>query len=434
MKKNVLNDLFKKTGRYLTTIFLIFITLLFLKSFVNISYMDPIETAFADLDFYDIYFSKLKETTIQDNIVIVNIGFLDREGISNELDVINKFNPKAVGIVANFKFKDSLFDNKTQLLLNSMNNTKNLFLSFNYFFDDDINYCRDIKKKYKRLVPKAKIGFGTFSVNNQNSSFRTIRDFTPSISIPDTFFSFATELCRTIKPDAVKILMERDNLEEVINYAGNFIDNSINSDLNVEVARLKKYSGFKVIDESEIFNENFDSTIFKDKIVLLGYLGLTYKGTIKTTEDDIFYTPQNDRYLGRSFPDMNNVLIQANIINMILNEKFINKAGGFPNLLLLIFFTICMIYLCKKIKSVQSLDIYYALISKLAAFIFAATIYIIFLIIVKSSGIMFNMSPIFLFLALTPDIVDIHNSLSESKWIKRILLKAGKEKKQVIIP
>ena len=61
---------------------------------------------------------------------------------------------------------------------------------------------------------------------------------------------------------------------------------------------------------------------FKDKIVLLGDVG-RFRG-YKLVED-LYFTPLNERYSGRTFPDMNRIEIQANIISRLIERKFVDE-------------------------------------------------------------------------------------------------------------
>ncbi|MGE5108537.1 MAG: CHASE2 domain-containing protein, partial [Sphingobacteriales bacterium] len=71
--------------------------------------------------------------------------------------------------------------------------------------------------------------------------------------------------------------------------------------------------------------------LFKNKIVLLGFVN----ENINDIEDKHF-TPFNEKFAGKSTPDMNGVVIHANIISMILDGNYINKVPGWLNWLITI--------------------------------------------------------------------------------------------------
>ncbi len=72
-----------------------------------------------------------------------------------------------------------------------------------------------------------------------------------------------------------------------------------------------KYStnekGFHIISKKDIFSGNYPKDIFKDKIVLIGYLD---------PKGSTLYKTGNKKY-----PKMHGVIIDANIIKQILEEK-----------------------------------------------------------------------------------------------------------------
>ncbi len=69
-------------------------------------------------------------------------------------------------------------------------------------------------------------------------------------------------------------------------------------------------------------NENFDPSLFKDKIVIMGFLGKRFGDP---AWEDKFFTPLNKSVAGRANPDMFGPVIHANSVIMILNEDYINQ-------------------------------------------------------------------------------------------------------------
>ena len=90
--------------------------------------------------------------------------------------------------------------------------------------------------------------------------------------------------------------------------------------------------------QTRFYPAKADLSFIKDKIVLLGFMGINLNDK---TFEDIFFTPLNERYAGKSFPDMYGVVIQANIISMILNKKYINTMPQVAK-----YFDCCNTYLC----------------------------------------------------------------------------------------
>ena len=61
----------------------------------------------------------------------------------------------------------------------------------------------------------------------------------------------------------------------------------------------------------------------KDKIVLIGFLGLPSKRNTVQLDEDKLFTPLNPRLSGRSYPDMYGTVIHANILRMALEDDYI---------------------------------------------------------------------------------------------------------------
>ena len=69
-----------------------------------------------------------------------------------------------------------------------------------------------------------------------------------------------------------------------------------------------------------------NTELLKDKVVLLGYLGVP-TGNPYDVEDKHF-TPLNEVTAGKSIPDMYGVLVHANIIHMLLNNKVMTRVAN----------------------------------------------------------------------------------------------------------
>ncbi|MEQ9413696.1 MAG: hypothetical protein RIF39_07685, partial [Cyclobacteriaceae bacterium] len=75
------------------------------------SAFDPLGQALGDMELSDIAFSQLRsDPTIDTNIVIVNIGALPRRGVAEQIRILNKYNPKVIGIDSFFDCKNGLRD------------------------------------------------------------------------------------------------------------------------------------------------------------------------------------------------------------------------------------------------------------------------------------------------------------------------------------
>src|SRR5258708_22756146 len=72
---------------------------------------DSIGQALKDFELTNYAFSKLRETPdVDERIVLVNIGTLDRRGIAQEIQAISKYKPKVIGIDILFSCEGGLRD------------------------------------------------------------------------------------------------------------------------------------------------------------------------------------------------------------------------------------------------------------------------------------------------------------------------------------
>ena len=79
---------------------------------------------------------------------------------------------------------------------------------------------------------------------------------------------------------------------------------------------------FYVVDVEEMLRGEVLPEMFKDNIVMMGFLG-DYLGD--PSWDDKFYTPLNKKVAGRAHPDMFGLVLHANAVTMILNEDYVDE-------------------------------------------------------------------------------------------------------------
>jgi len=151
------------------------------------------------------------------------------------------------------------------------------------------------------------------------------RSFFPRINVngeEELAFSVATAM----KFDSIKTIkfLNRNKYEELINFRGNFEIQEVKvTDINKMDVESSGFTGmFTAIDIADVMTENFDSTLFTGKIVLMGFLG-DYFGD--PSWGDKFFTPLNKKVAGRANPDMFGLVVHANIVAMILNEDYVEE-------------------------------------------------------------------------------------------------------------
>ena len=234
---------------------------------------DPIAKAFEDFEMSDVVFSQppVDENLSSDevdylrdpsqiardtNVVLVNIQFKNRAEIAQMLDIINKYEPKVVGIDAFFrKEKGPAQDFPLAMALSQ---TKNLVLVNELVTTDETKDVFDsLQFSNPMFNETANNGFANVLSSAKGQGFRTVKEFYPFQYIGNTeslYPNFSTKIVELAKPEAFEFLKARGHFTETINWTGNY----------------RKFTAF---DAHQILGEIGDLSVMKDKIVLMGYIG-----------------------------------------------------------------------------------------------------------------------------------------------------------------
>ncbi len=300
---------------------------------LNLEFLNPVQNTFKDFDLTDMVFSRLRDDVPADkDIVLVNLGKLDRLQTANLLNIIQKQQPKVVAIDAFYrklKGENGQPDAGDSALAMAFKNLKNLVLVAK------LEGYNEKKKQYDTLT-KINPYFGqhvthayanlTTTGEGNMQDFLTCRTFLPQVKAENkTEIAFAVKIAQLFNPEKAKKFLARNNISEYINYKRNIdIQRHTPNKKNQEI-------GYMVLDHSQILGDELAPDALKDKIVLIGYMGETI---FEKSFDDKFYTPLNQNYVGKSTPDMFGVVVHANIISMILAEDYINEMNDFLNIFL----------------------------------------------------------------------------------------------------
>ncbi|HKB43290.1 MAG TPA: CHASE2 domain-containing protein [Chitinophagaceae bacterium] len=297
--------LYERDTIFATAWVFIFIILVKILPLPNMHFFDPMKLALEDFDINDITYSKLKGPDKFDKrIVIINIGRADREGLAYIIEKTASMGPKVIGLDAYFEgLKDPY---KDSLLRSAFEKTKNL-VTISRIEWDHHGEGRFIKDYYDSA--HSLTGYG----NITGEEGGTIRNFSPYEKIDDSIhYSFAAMLVKQYSTEAFKKLKKRHDHNEIINYT----------------RRNNQYLSFT---GEQLLNNDVDDSALKGKIVLLGYLGEDENDI----EDKVF-TPTNEKFAGKSRPDMNGIVVHANIISMILDHNYIKKLPSWVNIVVAI--------------------------------------------------------------------------------------------------
>jgi CHASE2 domain-containing sensor protein len=287
---------------------------------------DSIGQALQDMEMTDIAFSQLRDPLPPDtSIVLVNFGPLGRAGIAEQLKIIDKYNPKVIGIDSFFEGYGPSSDTLGSLsLANTLNNINAELVMvsmvaqsdsiaelhageeiYDLILNSDSMYIQNAHTAIANLVTEAAY----------QDDIKICRQFPPQrgiVGTNDKYLAFSAKMAQLFDPSSTEPLLKRDKDFEIINYRGDFV-NFFEED--------KFATRFYALDWDQVLNEDFVPELLKDKIVLVGYMGAQFGAP---EWEDRFYTPLNSKIAGRANPDMFGPVIHANIVSMILNRDYVD--------------------------------------------------------------------------------------------------------------
>ncbi len=261
---------------------------------LNVSFFDPFTEAFHDFTLTDLYYTKTKDrnTIYQNNIVLVNLENRNRTEIALLLQQLQKGKPKTIAIDAVFAQRK---DDEDSLLQQTFQQNNNYVLSYIADFENpeqsvysDPFFTKSGNDGYANIVGDA-------------AEFSTIRYYYPFSNNQEAFTS---SILKHYNSASYQKLKKRIDQKTEIHYFGNL-------------------SNFQFYDFDEVMNPAFAVDQVKDKIVLIGFLGLPSKRNTVQLDEDKLFTPLNPRLSGRSYPDMYGTVVHANILRMALEDDYI---------------------------------------------------------------------------------------------------------------
>ncbi len=278
---------------------------------------DPIGDALGDMEFTDIYFSQLLDDPVADeNVVLVNVALEPRAGIAIMIDSISKYDPAVIGVDLFFDYlkEDTLGD---IMLSDALGRVENLIMvnklsqkweSVGSEKYDSLEWSHPIftynaHPAFANLITDADV----------QEDLKMCRTFAPQLRTEDgeNQISFAVKMASFLDSAKAQQFLDRGHEEEVINYRGNVLD----------YGATKFGNKYFALDYYEVYDGNFVGEILRDKVVIFCFLGEEL-GDRENFEDK-FFTPLNETYVGRAFPDMYGGVIHANIVSMVLNEDYV---------------------------------------------------------------------------------------------------------------
>jgi len=213
---------------------------------------------------------------------------------------------------------------------------KNYSKLINYLLNLLNNFLRNFSNSYKKLSRSISLfqknaysGYANLPSFNKDN-LNTIRTFKPRIKYKGSFYNaFSTEIVYLYDKNCLKDLENREKESEIINYRGNI-------------------NKFYFLNTDDLANPKINLNFLKGKVVLFGFTGA---GIGPHIMEDIFYTPLNKKYAGKTIPDMYGIVIHANIISMLISKNYINSMPSWMNILfafIVCYFNVLMISKIKK--------------------------------------------------------------------------------------
>lgn len=313
---------------------------------------DPIGEMFADFELTDIVFSQLQDDPIADDrIVIVNFGVIPREGIARQIEILNKYEPKVIGLDAMLDLEKPWEEDSA--LVRVLSETDNIVIAEDLQFDFETGEAITPLQAPMHITQDNHLGFVDLLTNAESQEdLKMCREFLTRQEVGDEMhYAFSVKMAMAADSAKTKKFLDRGNAEETINYKGN-VFSFVSSQYGMK---------YFVLDVEDIFNETFTPDLLKDKIVIMCHLG-AFLGDTNTNEDR-YFTPLNKNYVGKAEHDMFGGIVHANIVSMILDEDYIDEMSKNWGVILAIVMCLVNVFLFKIVYA--SLPRWYDGITKL---------------------------------------------------------------------
>lgn len=278
---------------------------------LNLGTLNPIKLAMKDFDMNDLSYAKLgkgSDSKLDTNIVVINIGNADRTGIAMMIQKTASYQPKVMALDVLFNVaKEPEADS---LLSKTFEDNPNLIVAAQYILDSakgDLVFSRNYFKDHVQ-----KYGYVNFPADDRES----IRNFFPvkKMEHSDSILpSFTAAILKQYDKKAWEKFEHHGDHMTLINYT-------------------RRATQYLTIEGDQLLTDQVDGSILKGKIVLLAYVNLDPYNI-----EDKKFTPMNEKFYGKSWPDMNGIFVHANIISMALEDNYVKKLPLWATILIAVF-------------------------------------------------------------------------------------------------
>lgn len=284
-----------------------------------------------------------RDDKFDNRIKIVNIGMADRQTLSMIIDKVASYKPRVMALDALFfEAKDSAQD---AMLAETLARHKNLVVAQKLELAGKEGDSISTSGNYFKTA--GVYGYANFF----NDEMTTTRYFQPILQDykGKKFDAFAPAIVKMYDSASYKSIAKKVNKDVLINYSRTTLQ-------------------YQPIEIDMLMNDGVTEATIKDKIVLFGYLNWENPSDMGAYNPydiaDKKFTPMNPRFAGKTVPDMNGIVVHANIISMILDKNYIKKVPSWVNYL--IAFAVCWLFMSFFIHYYLEAHIWFHLVAKIA--------------------------------------------------------------------
>ncbi len=355
---------------------------------INFYFLNPLKLALKDFDFHDMAHANLefRKDAINHQITIVNIGPADREQLAWIIEKTAEQQPKVMGLDVEFAGPRDPYQDS--LLTAVVSRHPNLVLASRLEWDDQ-------QDPYKENFFSGK-GTGEGYANMLVDSIATIRLWAPFFENEkdpkgQPYKSFAAAILEKYDTVAYQRLVNRDKKVETINYT-------------------RREEWYHRIEASSLLDGTMEPGYLKDKIVLLGY-----SSTNPNDIEDKKFTPMNEKFYGKTNPDMFGVAVHANMLSMAIENNYIRKMPAWFSWILAI--VIGWIHMAIFIKYYLDHHIWFHLVAKIAQLLSAILFLYLDLWFYETYRIKLDMKLTLIVIVMAVDVIYFYEAWAS--WMHR---------------